>query len=60
MLKECRADMQSDGVYDMGDDSIAYEVAASLLQDPEVLRAAKKMWPGKSKEILQEILADRL
>ena len=59
MLKECRNDLQADGM-DMGDDSVAYEIAASLLEDPKVLKAAKAMWPGKSKDILQEMIADRL
>ena len=57
LLRECGEDMAAD----MGgavDDSMAYELAGSLLEDPKVLAAAKKEWPGKSKDILQEIMAD--
>ena len=60
MLRECRADAEADGVYDMGDDSVAYDMAGSLLEDPAVLKAAKKLWPGKSVDILREIIADHL
>lgn len=59
IIKMCRQagdDMRAD----MGecDDSMAYEIANCLLDDPKVLKAAKAKWPGKSKQILQEILAD--
>jgi len=46
---------------DMGgvlDDTMAYEIAGCMLEDPATLKAAKKEWPGKSKAILQEIMAD--
>lgn len=63
LLKLCREagnDMRADmGGMDI-DDSMAYEMAAGLLEDSKVLAAAKKMFPGKSKQILQEILADRI
>jgi hypothetical protein len=59
-IRECRADMEADGIYDMADDAIAYDIAASLLEDPEFTKAAKKMWPGKSADLLREIVADRL
>ena len=57
LLRECGEDMAADmgGVVD---DSMAYEMAGCLLEDPKVLAAAKKQWPGKSKAILQEIMAD--
>ena len=57
--KLCR-EVGNDMRADMGevDDTMAYELAGSLLDDPKVLAAAKKQWPGKSKDILQEIMAD--
>jgi hypothetical protein len=58
MLRECKADAQAD--FGEVDDTMAYELANCLLEDPEVLKAAKKMWPGKSRDILQEIIADRI
>lgn len=60
MIRECSADMKADGIYDMGDDSVAYEMAGCLLEDPKVLKAAKAMWPGKSRDLLQEMIMDRL
>ena len=57
-LRECRADMIADGM-EM-DDSAAYDMAESLLNDLEFFAAAKKQWPGKSEQILREIVADRL
>ena len=57
MLRECGQELAAD----MGcaiDDTIAYEVAGSLLNDPAVLKAAKQEWPGKSNAILQEIMAN--
>jgi hypothetical protein len=57
-LRECRQDMIADGM-EM-DDSAAYDVAESLLSDPEFLKAAKKHWPGKAPCILREIVADCL
>jgi hypothetical protein len=62
LLKLCR-EAGNDMRADMGgecDDSMAYEIANCLLEDPKVLAAAKKMFPGKSRSILQEILADRI
>ena len=59
-LHECGADARSDGNYDMCDDSVAYELARCLLEDPEVMKAAQKLWPGKSCETLQEIMADHI
>ena len=58
LLKEAGNDMRAD----MGecDDAMAYEMANGLLDDPKVLKAAQKMWPGKSRDILQEIMADRI
>jgi hypothetical protein len=58
ILKDAGDDFRADGVE--VDDGIAYEVANGLLDDPEVLAAAKKMWPGKTRDILQEIMADRI
>jgi hypothetical protein len=52
LLRECAADMGGDI-----DSTMAYEMAGSLLEDPRVLTAAKKEWPGKDKAILQEIMA---
>jgi hypothetical protein len=40
------------------EDSMAYEVAGCLLDDADILKAAKAKWPGKSRQILQEIMAD--
>lgn len=57
MLRECGQELAAD----MGcaiDDTVAYEVAGSLLNDPAVLEAAKKEWPGKSNAVLQEIMAN--
>ena len=57
MLRECGKELAADmgGVVD---DTMAYEVAGSLLEDPAVLKAAMKEWPNKSKDILKEIRAD--
>jgi hypothetical protein len=63
ILKLCRdagRDMRADFGGEDLDDSVAYEVANCLLDDPTVLAAAKKMWPGKSRDILREIMADRI
>ena len=57
-LRECGDDMRADMGGDI-DDTMAYEMAGCLLEDPEIVKAAKKMWPGKSVAILQEIMADR-
>lgn len=62
LLKLCR-EAGNDMRADMGceiDDTMAYEMANCLLEDPAVLKAAKKMFPGKNRDILQEILADRI
>ncbi len=51
----------NDAREDFGDDipdEVAYELANCLLEDPKILKAAKQMWPGKSRDILQEIVAD--
>ena len=56
MLCECGNEFVADG--GVMDNSIAYESAGSLLDDPKVLREAKKLWPNKSKDILQQIMAD--
>lgn len=58
-LREAGNDMRADMGGEM-DDTMAYEMAGCLLEDTNILKAAKKLWPGKSKEILQEILADRM
>lgn len=60
LLRECSADMKADGIYDMGDDSVAYDMAGCLLEDPDNLAAAKALWPGKDRDLLQEMIADRL
>jgi len=60
MLKDAGNDMKADMGGEAIDDSMAYEMAGGLLDDPKVLAAAQKMWPGKSKQILQEIMADRI
>ena len=57
LCREAGEDMRADMGGDV-DDSMAYEMANCLLDDPEVLAAAKKQWPGKSRDILQEIMAD--
>ena len=60
IIKMCR-DAGNDLKADFGgevDDSMAYEIANCLLEDPKVLKAAKAKWPGKSRQILQEIMAD--
>ena len=63
IVKLCR-DAGNDLKADLGgadlDDSMAYEIAGCLLDDPDTLAAAQKMWPGKSRQILQEIMADRI
>lgn len=56
MLCECGNEFVADG--GVMDNSIAYEIAESLLEDPAVLKEAKKLWPNKSKDILKEIMAD--
>ena len=56
ILCECGNEFVADG--GVMDNSIAYEIAGSLLDDPKVLREAKKLWPNKSKDILQQIMAD--
>lgn len=57
-LREAGNDAREDGM-EMSDE-VAYEMAACLMLDPEILKAAKLMWPRKSNAILQEIIADRL
>ena len=60
MIRECSADMKADMGGEAIDDSMAYEMAGGLLDDPKVLKAAKAMWPGKSRDLLQEMIMDRL
>ena len=61
ILKLCR-EAGDDMRADMGecDDTMAYEMAGCLLEDPKILAAAKKLWPGKCRDILQEMMADRI
>ena len=56
LLKEGGQDMAADGM-EMND-SVAYELAGGLLEDPEIVKEAQRMWPGKSLQTLQEIMAD--
>jgi hypothetical protein len=58
-IREAGEDLKADFGGDL-DDSMAYEVANCLLEDPEFLKEAQKMWPGKSRQILQEMVADRV
>lgn len=58
LCREAGQDFSSDMGGERVDDATAYEIANCLLEDPAVLKAAKKMYPGKSRDILQEILAD--
>lgn len=57
MLRDCGKEIAAD-MGDAIDDTMAYEIAGSLLEDPAVLTAAMKEWPNKSKDILKEIMAD--
>jgi hypothetical protein len=50
---EAREEMELDA-------ETAYAIAECMLIDPKFLAAAKKQWPGKSEEILKEIVADHL
>lgn len=59
LIKELRAagqDMRDDGMEVTAE--VAYESAACMLEDPKVLAAAKKQWPGRNRQQLQEIMAD--
>jgi hypothetical protein len=56
-LREAGNDYRADTGEDLPDE-VAYELAACTLQDPAMLKEAKRLWPGKSKQVLQEIMAD--
>ncbi len=58
-LRAAGEDWRADTGEDVGDE-VAYELAACILQDPKLLKEARAMFPGKSDQILQEILADRI
>lgn len=54
-MHECNADLVADG-FDSAE--AAYEVAGCLLMDPDLMKFCKKQWPGKSEQLLKEIVAD--
>lgn len=61
VCRECREDMQADGLYDMADASVYYDIAESLLYDPEFKKLAKKRFPSvKDETILRECVADSI
>lgn len=55
-LNECGNEFVAGGGFI--DNAIAFEIAESLLEDPEVLQAAMRLWPNKSKDMLAKIMAD--
>ena len=58
---DVREDMQADGLYDMADASVYYDIAESLLYDPEFKKLAKKRFPSvKDATILRECVADSI
>ena len=56
-LRKAGNDAREDFGEDLPDE-VAYEMANCLLEDKELLKAAQKQWPGKNRQILQEIIAD--
>lgn len=57
-LAQIKAEGIADGIE--VDDSMAYDMAESLMMDNEFVAAAKRQWPGKSNQILREIVAGYL
>lgn len=56
---EAREDLRSDGMYDMNDASLYWDVAESMLYDPEFRKLAKAHFPNvKDETVLRECVAD--
>lgn len=60
MCRECRKDMEADGLYDMTDSTVFYDIAEAMLYDPEFKKEAKKKFPTVSDQILRECVADSI
>ena len=59
--REARQDMAADGMYDMEDSTMYFDIAEAMLFDPEFKKMAKKRFPNvKSESVLRECVADSL
>lgn len=59
MCSDIRNDMRADGLYDMGDESVYWDIAESMLFDPEFKRLAQRRFPlVKDDQVLRERVAD--
>ena len=59
--REARKDMAADGIYDMEDSTVYYDIAEAMLFDPEFKQMAKKRFPNvKNEQTLRECVAESM
>ena len=59
MCSDIRNDMRADGLYDMADGSVYWDIAEAMLFDPEFKRLAQQRFPLiKDDQVLRERVAD--